>query len=222
VHSLFRILSNGLFVVCITFSSALAAQYNGWQCVNVDNIASFDIPTTMEIQSEHYREAIRSVSKNDEVQVKTPKFGSIICQQKGLNLVGTPYCNNTQYSRIMFNTFFGKNIGLTLGEKLNLTTTELEELKKAFLTAIKTCEKYGNKIFDVSSLEIINRDFGECLLLKYKRQLNNKPVVQIYDYYMFDKNRLFQLTISYRISEFNVWCDPPNDIRNVINTLRVY
>ncbi len=186
------------------------ATYSGWNTVNIGEMASLQYPPTMEVQSDKYRSITRHPS---------PAPNDIFIQQHGLNDM-TPE-GRSRYARILFKT---RSDGLkaSLYDKMVFTNTDLDELnKEAYKTTSQQLSKLNIKILSWNPIQIKTINGIDCMYYHYTRQLNNNPVVNVYSYTFCNNRYTHVLTISYRESEKAYWTAHGNDIRDVVNTLKI-
>jgi hypothetical protein len=186
------------------------ATYSGWNTVNIGEVASLQYPPTMEVQSDKYR----SITKHPR-----PAPNDIFIQQQGLNDM-TPE-GRSRYARILFKTH-SDDSKVSLHDKLVVTKTELDEFnKEAYNATTQQLSKLNIKILSWDPIQIKTINGIDCMYYHYTRQMNNNPVVNVYNYTFCNNRYTHVLTISYRESEKAYWTAPGNDIRNVVNTLKI-
>ena len=203
-----------LLILQMGYSSANAAYniFSNGTTVTLDDGASIQIPNTLEIQSEDYRAFVRRHG------VPAPILGGnkVICQSRGLNADMLSRQRHPYYVRVIIN-YSSSEMGDNYKNGLDYTAADLKELTDAYSQAMNL-DRTGNRYFDFETAYIERIADGECIILKYKRQLNNNPVVQCIMYLMPYNDKLYTLTVGYRINEFNLWCKQYNDVRDVIYT----
>ena len=187
------------------------ATYSGWNTVNIGEVASLQYPPTMEVQSDKYR----SITKHPR-----PAPNDIFIQQQGLNDM-TPE-GRSRYARILFKTHSDNDLKVSLYDKLVVTKTELDEFnKEAYNATTQQLSKLNIKILSWDPIQIKTINGIDCMYYHYTRQMNNNPVVNVHNYTFCNNRYTHVLTISYRESEKAYWTAPGNDIRNVVNTLKI-
>ena len=210
------------------------ANYKNWVNVKVDNTATFQIPPTMEIQSDIYRKKALEAVKNDQAkfaslqkrQAIQTKIGNIVCQQKGLNEQGPAQIDKQKYARVIFKTLplGGSEKVPTYGQPLGLSAKQIKEYGEITKNGIIEGEKAmgrNAKFFNWMPMksEIING--VECLHIAYERQIDSQPAVKFDVYSFFNKDRVHTLSIAYRLTEQEFWHAKDNDLNNIINTLQI-
>ena len=197
--------------------SSVKAAYNIFSngiTVTLDDGASIQIPNTLEIQSEDYRAFVRRYGG------PAPSLGGnkVICQSRGLNADMLSGRRHPYYVRVILEHIRYEETEENYKRGLSYyTQSDLKQLTDGYAQEMNR-NKMGNRYFDFETAYISKISDGECIILKYKRQLNNNPVVQCIMYMMPYKDRMYALTVGYRISEFNLWCSQYEDIRDVIYT----
>jgi len=193
-------------------------SYNGWTIVKVGEIATFQIPPTMEVQSDAYRQKAGDLGivVNNE---------NIVCQQKGLNQQEPGPSNKMQYARVLFVTTPMQPAGPDYGQPLGISSKDLKNLETLLKQSIIQDESKvaGNRIKFLHwlPLAVVKINGIECLHISYERQLQSNPVVKVDNYKFFNKDKIHNFTISSRISEKNIWHAQGQDIDNIVNTLRI-
>jgi len=191
--------------------AAAPATYSGWNTVNIGEVASLQYPPIMEVQSDKYR----SITKHPG-----PAPNDIFIQQQGLNDM-TPE-GRSRYARILFKTHSDNDLKVSLYDKLVVTKTELDEFnKEAYNATTQQLSKLNIKILSWDPIQIKTINGIDCMYYHYTRQMNNNPVVNVYNYTFCNNRYTHVLTISYRESEKAYWTAPGKDIRNVVNTLKI-
>ena len=211
-----------LFIAsCLLFlqmgCSSVNAAYNIFSngtTVTLDDGASIQIPNTLEIQSEDYRAFIRRHGG------PVPILGGnkVICQARGLNADMLSGQRHPHYVRVILEYSRLEESEETYKKGLgHYTQADLNELTNMYAQMLRM-DKVGNRFFDFEPAYIGRMSDGECIIQKYKRQLNNNPVVQCIMYIIPHMDKMYTITVAYRISEFGLWCKEYNDIRDVIYT----
>jgi len=197
----------------IAFTPSLSKLQNGWEKITIENIGSFDIPPTMELQSSEYRR------RKEELSIEDTSPFQIIVQQKGLNdftIEGA-----SKYARIMFKTEQGsRDTELTLDFDIKqFDAADIMELNNIFVAQI-TSESVGfdAKILEWYPIKIEKINGMSCIHTSYKRQLNNNIPVIVHDYHFFNYYYDHTLMLSYRESEKHLW---EKDFITILKSLRI-
>ena len=164
----------------------------------------------MEVRNDKYR----SITGHPR-----PASNDIIIQQQGLNDM-TPE-GRGHYARILFKTH-SDDSKVSLYDKLVLTKSELDELnKEAYKSTIQLLSKQNIKVLSWDPMQIKTINGIDCMYYHYTRQMNNNPVVNVHMFTFCNNKYSHHLTISYRESEKGYWTAQGNDIRNVVNTVKI-
>jgi hypothetical protein len=184
----------------------LEKQLSGWKRIKIIDIASIDLPPGMEIQGKNFKELtnkLKSIAKKEwDIEFAEPKM---IFQPKGVN--SSERESLSKYARVMYEITNG-NAGdyQKLTEVLSMSTAELDELniylKNQFIEEFK---KSPLRIIEWYPIQIIEVNGMSALYISYKRQLSDKPFVHVDTYKFFDYDKIHSLTLSYRISEKDLW-----------------
>ena len=186
------------------------ATYPGWNTITIGDVASLQYPPTMEVQNDKYRSILGT---------KAPGHNEVIIQQYGLNDM-TPE-GRSRYARVLFKTK-NSDIKVPLNEKLTFSKSDLDELSTVFYDSLKPeMNLISGRILTKEPTQIKTINGIDCLYNSYTRQIKNKPVVIVHSYHYFNNQYIHQIMISYRESEKSYWNAPDNDIRNVVNTLKI-
>ncbi len=185
-----------------------------WERIYIENIGSFDLPPTMEIQNGRYKEFM--VEQHRVKGYDTPK---LTAQQKGLNT----YNNNSfnRYARVIFITDYGQSgdyatLDFNINQYSQSEISELNEITRqntvqSFVgTEMKLIEWYPLKIESVNGMS--------CIHIKYKRKIADSPEVLVNSYYFQDFDKMHTVTLSYRISESSYWRE---DFAKILKSIRI-
>lgn len=210
----------------------IAQTYKDWITVDVKGVGTFQIPPTMEVQTDEFRNAaLKSANKlGSEAIIEAQKqralasqLGSVICQQKGLNSEGVEGKASKNYARVVFSTIKVKDQKVpTYGHALGLKAEDIKSFGEITKEGIIANEKPLSMKYvkwEPMKSEIING--AECLVLSYDRQFKDNPIVHVDRYTFFDEDRIFVMEISSRVSEKDIWHAKDKDINDIVTTLSV-
>jgi hypothetical protein len=198
-------------------SLPLPTLENGWERITIENIGSFDMPPTMELQGGAYQTIKRNLVGNI-LKMRQSTF-QIIVQQKGLNnFSGEGF---SRYARIMFKTETGSSDPeLVLDfDTRSIPQSDISGLSDLYKGAAQLeFSNTGLKLLEWYPLQVEKINGMTCIHTSYKRQLdNNEPViVHHYQFFNYDYDHTFML--SYRLNEKDYW---ENDFGKVLNSLRI-
>lgn len=193
-------------------------RYEGWQDVDIPGRFSFQIPPTMELQSE--------LNKEFQDSLIGPLLSdAIMVQQKGLNERESKAFDT--FARIIIYPDAQSEVpGLKLGSNLRtfFTQKDLDALsnilRKEFEISapqnplgdvIKIVSWGGTNIADVNNYT--------CLLTTFMRTVNDNPPAKVYAYTIYNSEKIHTITVSYRITDSDKW---EGDLEKVINTFNFY
>lgn len=190
-----------------------AVTYNGWTTIKMSDKVEFQIPPTMEIQSDKYR----SLSPTLEKTLNPYNLPRIVAQQKGLNRLA-PYAFS-QYVRAVFKIVPTLELLPKWGEKIEVTAEDLAEIERQYLPHPED----GNiKLIGVSQhAKIISMNGGQYINIKYETQYNNNPIVYNDFYMTFNGYEIYVFLTMIRSTEVGYWTDSANDVRNIVRTIRI-
>ena len=207
-----------LLAMCFVFNCAAEAagpMYPGWLTVMVPNIAQFDVPPILEVQTKEYRDIVRKSMPD----YPDPAPGCVTLQRKGLLEQAR---QGTLEPQCVMITFAARNLGQDSGfkrGKLGMTAEDLQDF--ANYTRQDVMRDTNSKYFDWTPATIEKLSCGESIKLGYKRQHANAPVTQYYINYVFDGAKLYTITVAYYVGETERWCSTYGDVRKIPSTLKL-
>jgi len=170
----------------------------------------------MEIQKGKFREFIDNMKKIHGFDVT-----QITAQQKGLNEFQKSSAE--KYARVMLNTTFGKKGDF---EKLNFninefTQTDINDLNLSYKK--KTQKEFSEsagvlKLVEWYPVTVEKVNGMSCIHICYKRQAQNNPPALVNMYLFPNDDRMYTLTLSYRISEGDYW---KSDFITILKSFRI-
>jgi hypothetical protein len=187
---------------------------SNWERISVKDLGSFDLPPTMEVQSDKYRVFFDKVNKlryYDTPQLTAQPIGVNDLVKEGLE----------KYARVMIETDIGKFGDF---EKLNFNITEytqadIAEMNNEFKQNIRqNLQQVNIKIIEWYPIKFETINGMSCIHISYKRQLNSNPHVLVHMYYFPNYDRMHTLTLSYRLSEVDYW---KSDFAKILNSFRI-
>lgn len=217
------ILTLTLLLSLSTFSQSNNLE-GGWTKVFIDELGSFDLPPTMEIQDGVAKEL------NDEFEriLKLPST-NIVFQQKDLNKdMDNVFSDNfdsekgsngkgfERYARVMLATLMNDTSIKLFCESSPFSKSDLilvnRELKNQFSANITIVEWFPIEFVKINQM---------CALhISYVRKSVNaiKPNVRVDEYQFFNDDRIHQLIMSYRINEEKIW---KKDFEKILNSFTI-
>jgi len=175
-----------------------------WNIVNIKDLGTIAIPKTLEVREEG--STLDSLNKYN--------VGKIVIQQTGLN-------KNTDksfatYARVIINIREIKDEKVPRKhERLNLSTKELNDMKTSMLSTQNMIWGLLNcTIEDMNAEEVYINNMG-AIKFSYLRQCRDNPQVYVEIYEFSNYNQIIEITLSYRISESDIWKE---DFSQIIKT----
>jgi len=222
-------MKNILFTLALLVSFSSFSQTDnledGWKRIYVEELGSFDLPPTMEIQ-EGLAKKITVISEN----IFNYPATDIIAQQKHYNkdvenvlsddfdvekgAIGKGF---ETYARLMISTVSGAGVKLFC-ESSPLTATDLilgnTEIKKQYEAEMVSLNL---KIIRWLPIEF-KKINGMCVLhISYIRS-GFKSNVKVDSYGFFNNDLQHNLTLSYRVNEENIW---KKDFEKILNSFTI-
>lgn len=191
---------------------------SSWKRIKIDDNVLIDLPPEMEIQEDPDGEIkwmINEISKLWDFEITTPK---LIFQPKGNNSRDLESLG--RYSRVIYETTValpGDYQKLT--EVISLSQDESVALNEELrLQSISELNKQNIKIIKWYPIHVIEVNGMSSLLISYDRQLGDKPYVHVEVYKFFDYDKIHSLTLSYRITEKELW---KNKLDIILKSFRI-
>lgn len=203
-----------LMLFCVGVEAA-GPKFPGWLTVMVPNVAQFDVPPILEVQSKAYRDIVRKKMPS----YPEPMPGFVTLQKKGL--LEQAQQGILEAHTVMI-TFGKRELGQDSGlkrSKLAMTPQDLVDF--ANVTKQDIMADKSNSYFDWTPATIEKLSCGEAIKIGYKRQYQRGPVTQYYLYYVFDGSVLYTMTVAYAVNEESRWCANYSDIRDIPSTIRI-
>ena len=101
-------------------------------------------------------------------------------------------------------------------EKYEFTNSEYKELDEYFKDEVVTPMTLMNiKLINWYPLEFGNVNGLSYIKISFTRQMANNPIVKVIGYKFFNTDEAVEITLSYRLSESEIW---EADFSKVINT----
>lgn len=186
----------------------------GWERVQIKSVGFIDIPPSMEIQSGSYKDFADHFKQENELNIS-----DIVIQTKGAN--NWEKQGLKQYARILISTTYGDSGDFgTLN--MPITKADLEQLPEMDkLLKDQMIQSFEGTIIKLNewrgtALEKING--MTCIVFSYTRILEGKTPVLVTTYNFPNYDRSHLLTVSYRLSETEIWQD---EILTAVNSFRI-
>ncbi len=189
-----------------------------WTLYEIVNIGQLAVPPTLELRDDNSFTALASdIIRDSYVAHKRIKMvkSQLVFQPRGSNELAKEAFS--KYARIMINYRKGE-IGAFYkwNEKFEYTDSEYKEVDEGFRNDV--VNSMVNKDFKLINWYPL--EFGEInglsyLKISFTRQMGDNPTVKVVRYNLFNSNESVEITLSYRLSESELWS---SDFENVINT----
>lgn len=200
-----------------TKSNSIKKLPEKWALFEIKDIGNIAIPPSMEIRDDNSYISLVSDIIRDNYSVKyniEMKGAELTFQPKGTN------ANEKQalskYARILINYTNGEpGEFFKWNEDFILTESEKQELNDFFYNEAVTPMKALNmKIIKWNPIEYSKINGISYMKQSFKRQMADNPVVNVEKYIFFNYDESVAITLSYRLSEGEIWAD---DLKKVIN-----
>ena len=208
-----------LFIPLVSFGQEDISIEKDWTRIYIDELGSFDLPPSMEIQDGLAKE----ITENYNLIMELPS-SNVIAQQKGMNedmtIDGTKGNGGERYVRVMLYTNLGKK-----GEfpKLYCESSPFSKtdmifknlgLKRDYEQGV---ESAGGRIIEWFSVGFKKINQMCALHISYIRS-GNKSNVKVDEYKFFNYDREYQLILSYRVNEEGFWGE---DLKKILNSFTI-
>lgn len=205
------------FLISISLAASFRSNSqvtSGWETVIINNLCTFELPPTMEIQQGEYKKIQNKLYY--ELKLGVPQ---IVAQQRGLNEFSKK--GYEKYARIIY--FYKDGVEDLFDINTKLTKNIQNEIDE-FNNSLKRETETQLESFNSRLIEWIPIKFGvvngmSSIRIKFIRQLNNNPPVLVETYKFRKNDRLHSLTLSYRISETDFW---EKDIKRTLSSFKIF
>jgi hypothetical protein len=199
-------------------SVSSSVRYPSWTTVSLPGICEYQIPPSMELQAGIYRELATQIHTQVLQVLDTSK--RIVTQQKGLNTLNidafskyarvvVEYKPDTdEYAQLLSNPF------ITDRDFISAIDAEMKSLI-IHEAARSTAAGLPVEITSWDGVQVVAVNGLTSLKATYSRSIKGKPPVSVRSFRIPHNDMILSVTISYRISEANLW---ESDLDNVINT----
>lgn len=189
-----------------------------WTLYEIENIGQLAIPSTLELRDDNSFTALAADIIHDSYvthkKIEMTK-SQLVFQPKGSNELDKEAFS--KYSRILINYNKGEYGDFyKWNEKYEFTDSEYKELDEYFKDEVVTPMSLMNiKLINWYPLEFGNVNGLSYIKISFTRQMANNPIVKVVGYKFFNTDEAVEITLSYRLSESEIW---ESDFSNVINT----
>lgn len=189
-----------------------------WTLYEIENIGQLAVPPTLELRDDNSFTALAADIIHDSYvthkKIEMTK-SQLVFQPKGSNELDKEAFS--KYARIMI-TYSKGEYGdfYKWNEKFELTESEYKELDDYFKNEVVNPMAMMNiKLIKWYPLEFGNVNGLSYMKTSFTRQMSDNPIVKVDKYNFFNSNEAVEITLSYRITESEIWKD---DFSKVINT----
>lgn len=189
-----------------------------WTLYEIANIGKLAVPPTLELRDDNSFTALAADIIHDSYvthkKIEITK-SQLVFQPKGSNELDKEAFS--KYSRILINYNKGEYGDFyKWNEKYEFTDLEYKELDEYFKEEVVTPMSLLNiKLINWYPLEFGNVNGLSYIKISFTRQMANNPIVKVVRYKFFNTDEAVEITLSYRLSESDIW---ESDFSNVINT----
>jgi len=205
-----------IFVLC----QPTLAQNQTWHTVQIPGICTYQIPPSVEIQKGTYKEY------SDKITGLILKIEAspdrVIAQPKGINAFDPQAL--AHYCRIIVETDRGRRGEYeSLGSPLAVSAGQLREFDSTFkqqmqqAAIMSTAKGMKMELLSWQSSKVVRVNGVDALKTTYTRSVNDGPPAIVNVYFIQNNDCMHRITISYRLSEKNIW---EEDFDKVIYTFR--
>ena len=191
-----------------------------WTLYEIENIGQLAVPPTLELRDDNSFTALAADIIHDSYvthkKIEMTK-SQLVFQPKGSNKLDKEAFS--KYARIMI-TYSKGEYGdfYKWNEKFEFTDSEYQELDDYFKNEVVSLMAMMNiKLIEWYPLEFGNINGLSYMKTSLTRQMGDNPIVKVDKYNFFNSNEAVEITLSYRISESDIWKE---DFSKVINTFR--
>ena len=189
-----------------------------WTLYEIENIGQLAVPPTLELRDDNSFTALAADIIHDSYvthkKIEMTK-SQLVFQPKGSNELDKEAFS--KYARIMI-TYSKGEYGdfYKWNEKFELTESEYKELDDYFKSEVVNPMAMMNiKLIKWYPLEFGNVNGLSYMKTSFTRQMSDNPIVKVDKYNFFNSDEAVEITLSYRITESEIWKD---DFSKVINT----
>jgi len=185
---------NGTFVTSFLITSQTCVDHDllaksNWSRTSITGVGTIDVPPSLEVQE-------------GQLKALSGSSNGLVLQQKGLN--AQTQASLGTYVRVMVETFPADSPGdyRRAGTKINYSSSELDEINTALRMQAEmpdiTILKWGKpKVVEINGVTAIG--------VEYSRAYKSNTPANVAIYLFEDYDRIHKLTLSYRVSESEMW-----------------
>jgi len=188
-----------------------------WTVFEIEKIGRIAIPPTMELRDDNsFISLVADIVRDNLLVHKKIEMtkSKLIFQPKGSNDLDEDAFS--KYSRILMNYSNGEPGDFyKWNEKFDFSTSDEKELNEYFKQEIvEPMAAMDIKLIKWYPLEFSSINGLSYMKTSFTRQMRDNPVVRVDKYNFFNYDESVEITLSYRLSENNIWA---SDFSKVIN-----
>jgi hypothetical protein len=183
-----------------------------WTLYEIENIGQIAIPPTLELRDENSAFALSADIIMDHVYTyKKIDITKLVSPKLTFQPYGTDNLDKTalsKYARVLISYMQGKEGDFCKwNEKFSFPASELKEMEGYIKEhTIKQITVLGNvKLIKWYPVEFTTINRLACIKISFTRQMDNDPVVKVEQYKFCNSSESIEITISYRLSESDIW-----------------
>jgi hypothetical protein len=215
-----------LFLITVVSGKSQIPDNAKWTVYEIGDIGEIAIPPTLELRDESsivtlYVDNIRDYVYERNYERKKVDITKLVKPQLTFQPQGMDNLDKTafsKYARVILKYQQGKKGDFyKWNEKFNFSSSELKEIDNyakqqvrdeitmmGVLTVVKLIKWYPIEYVTINELS--------CMKISYTRQMENEPIVRVDKYRFFNSSEIVEFTVSYRMSESNIWASDFNKI----------
>lgn len=191
---------------------------NDWTLYEIENIGQIAVPPTLELRDDNSWTALAKEIVNDNIithkKIEINK-SQLVFQPKGTDKFTEEALS--KYARIMIYYSKGEPGDFyKWNKKFDFSDKEYKELNEYYKNELdKLMTTLDGEIIEWYPLKFGNINGLSYMKVSFTRQTKNNPIVKVIRYNFFNWDEAMEITLSYRLSEMEIWA---SDFNKVINT----
>lgn len=198
---------NGTFVTSFLITSQTCVDRDlltksNWARTSITGVGTIDVPPSLEVQE-------------GQLRAMSGSSNGLILQQKGLN--AQTQASLGTYVRVMVETFPADSPGdyRRAGTKIKYSSVELEEISAALRMQAEMPEI---TILQWGKPKVVEINGVTAICVEYTRAHKSNTPAKVAIYMFEDYDRIHKLTLSYRVSESEMWAA---SLQGVLQSFRI-
>ena len=220
---LFLIILPGCSTNSQTSKTIIPKTYDGWTTVKFNNEVEFQMPPTLEIQSDKYKNRLKEINPRLYELSYPEGHNWIVLQQKGLNDRVKEAFNH--YVRVFVYIIDSKEELPAFGKPVGFTKADLKDFEDIIINEQKSERQLNGKPMQflgvTTAAHIVKINDAEFIHMAFDTRNDNKPVANRELYFCFDKKKIYKISLMIRSTEQDLWARGNNDIRNIVQTFKL-